>query len=328
MDDSILVSVACITYNQEKTVEKMIKSILAQNTSFNFEIIIHDDCSTDKTAEIIDYYAKLYPDIIVPIFENENQCSKGKGIFIPIIYPLVRGKYIAYCEGDDYWTDNEKLQQQFDAMENHRNCTLCVHDVCCVTNKGDLMNQNFPGIEIDEGVIKADKYLYYEFMKKPWLFQTTSYFVKSDIMKELCTSKPSFIDKYPVGDLPIILISLQKGDCFYIKKTMSAYRKNSGGVLTKNKNNLDREIIYYERMLDGHQAYKNYTKDNCKRYVDFTINLTEIKLFILNGEYKCIEKTKYCMVRNILSKKIRILICVGKIFPKLTYCFYKFLRNI
>lgn len=328
MNNTIMVSVVCITYNQEDTVEVMLESILKQETSFEYEVIIHDDCSKDKTKDIIEQYAKLYPNKIIALFEDENQFSKGKDIFHDYVFPVVRGKYVAFCEGDDYWTDKNKLQKQFDALENNPKCTLCVHDVECVNKQGEKTEEYFPGIDLSEGVIRAKEYIEYEFVKKPWLFQTTSYFVKSDIVKKICLQEREFINKYPVGDLPIVLLCLQKGDCYYIKRSMSAYRKNSGGVLTKNKKDLQREIRYYERMIEGHKVYKEYACLPFKTFIELGIQSTEIHLHKLKGEYRSIDKKVYEKIKNRLSLKNKVLIKCGMIAPRITYFCYKSVRCI
>lgn len=113
-----VISICCITYNQEKYIEDTIEGFLIQNTSFPIEIIIHDDCSTDNTANIIQEYVDKYPELIKPIYQKENQYSLGKKID-PLLFSYANGKYIAYCEGDDYWIDPKKLQRQFDFLERH-----------------------------------------------------------------------------------------------------------------------------------------------------------------------------------------------------------------
>jgi len=115
-DSNPVVSICCITYNQEKYIRDTIEGFLVQETSFPIEIIIHDDCSTDKTADIIQEYVDKYPKLIKPIYQKENQYSQGKKIF-PIVFAPARGKYIAICEGDDYWTDPGKLKRQVDFLE-------------------------------------------------------------------------------------------------------------------------------------------------------------------------------------------------------------------
>lgn len=122
--DTPLVSVKCMTYNQEKYIGQCIDGFLMQKTSFPFEILIHDDCSTDDTTNIVLEYAKKYPKIIKPILEEENQYSKHDGSHHKKIDAAIKGKYIALCEGDDYWIDENKLQRQFDFLEKYDDCSL------------------------------------------------------------------------------------------------------------------------------------------------------------------------------------------------------------
>ena len=120
-DKKIMVSICCITYNQEQYIAQTIESFLMQKVDFKYEILINDDASTDRTADIIREYEKKYPDIIKPIYQSINQYSRGitnpSGAFN---YPRASGKYIAMCEGDDYWTDIYKLKKQVDFLENHK----------------------------------------------------------------------------------------------------------------------------------------------------------------------------------------------------------------
>lgn len=129
-----LVSICCITYNHEKYISDAIESFIMQKTSFPVEIIIHDDASSDNTTNIIREYEKKYPELFTCIFQKENQYSKGiRGIAAQFTFLLARGKYIALCEGDDYWTDPYKLQKQVDFLEAnsdygvvHGNCNIYI----------------------------------------------------------------------------------------------------------------------------------------------------------------------------------------------------------
>ncbi|WP_281512999.1 glycosyltransferase [Bacteroides acidifaciens] len=120
MDNSTTVTICCLTYNHEKFVRQCLDGFITQITNFHFEILVHDDASTDKTQDIIREYATNYPEIIKPILQKENQYSKGnKAILATFCYPQAKGEYIAICEGDDYWTDPYKLQKQVDFLQSH-----------------------------------------------------------------------------------------------------------------------------------------------------------------------------------------------------------------
>ena len=121
INDNITVSICCVTYNHEKYIEQALKSFLEQKVDFKYEILIHDDASTDKTADIIRKYEKLFPDIIKPIYQSVNQYSIGiTNVTQRYNFPRAKGKYIAICEGDDYWTDKHKLQRQVAILESDR----------------------------------------------------------------------------------------------------------------------------------------------------------------------------------------------------------------
>ncbi len=134
---NIIVSICCITYNHAPFIRKALDGFLMQQAPSGIpqgakmsdwcEILIHDDCSADGTTEIVKEYAANYPDLIFPLYEEENQYSKGVKVDF-YNYNRARGKYIAYCEGDDYWTDPNKLQKQVDFMESHPEYSLCFHD--------------------------------------------------------------------------------------------------------------------------------------------------------------------------------------------------------
>ena len=147
-----LVSIICPTYNHEKYITDAIESFLMQKVEFPIEIIIHDDASTDATADIIRSYEKKYPTIIKPIYQKENQYSKGKPPTY-FIYKRAQGKYIASCEGDDYWTDPYKLKKQVEFLENHPEYIAVTHNVRVVNEYNKLIKNNFNEFKIfDEHV--------------------------------------------------------------------------------------------------------------------------------------------------------------------------------
>ena len=124
--NEIKVSICCVTYNHAKFIEQCIVGFISQITNFKFEIIIHDDASDDETSEIIKKCLIEYPNIIIPILQVENQWMKyGLNPLINYVIPRAKGKYIALCEGDDYWTDPYKLQKQVDFLEANPDYSIC-----------------------------------------------------------------------------------------------------------------------------------------------------------------------------------------------------------
>jgi glycosyltransferase involved in cell wall biosynthesis len=136
------VSILCACYNHENFIRDTINGFLIQKTNFQFEIIAHDDASTDGTKEILIEYETKYPDIFRNIYQSENQYSKKNGYVGRIQFTAAKGKYIAICEGDDYWTDPLKLQKQVDFLENNPEYVLTYHDACVVDENDKLIKES------------------------------------------------------------------------------------------------------------------------------------------------------------------------------------------
>jgi glycosyltransferase involved in cell wall biosynthesis len=138
-----LVSICCITYNHSRFIRDTIDGFLMQKTNFPFEVIIHDDASTDGTADVVRRYAAEHPDVILPILQTENQWSRGEDVSETFVWPRARGKYIALCEGDDFWVDPYKLQKEVDFLEAHPSCVMVATKIRCVNSEGaDLLNNS------------------------------------------------------------------------------------------------------------------------------------------------------------------------------------------
>lgn len=157
--DKPVVSICCITYNHEPYIEDALEGFLIQETDFPFEILIHDDASTDRTAEIIREYEIKYPKLFKPIYQVENQYSKGNRATM-IVFPLCLGKYIAVCEGDDYWCDPTKLIKQVGCLENNEDIIISSHDAFVVDENGSKIKdsklperykRNYSGEELKKG---------------------------------------------------------------------------------------------------------------------------------------------------------------------------------
>ena len=139
MIDDIKVSILTLAYNHELYIRQCLDGIIMQQTNFKFELLIHDDASTDETANIIREYEKKYPNILKPIYQKENQYSKGIPIGTTFLYPRAKGKYIALCEGDDYWIDPYKLQKQVDFLESNPEYSLIYTDYNILDQKKNII---------------------------------------------------------------------------------------------------------------------------------------------------------------------------------------------
>lgn len=212
------VSIVCLTYNQSDFIRKTLDSFLMQKTDFSFEVLIHDDASTDGTTSIIEEYAEKYPDIVKPVYEKTNRYSQNDYSFINDTYQRALGDYVAFCEGDDYWTDPDKLQLQVDYMENNPKTTVCFHLVKVFFENNKVENETYPQVNADS------KFTIKELLKKNYIQSNSVLYKKSHTDY---TTLPSNIIP---SDWYMHLYHAQHGEIGFINKVMSAYRKHSGGI--------------------------------------------------------------------------------------------------
>ena len=211
-----VVSIVCIAFNQVVFIEDTLRGFLMQKTDFAFEVLIHDDASTDGTKQIVEKYANTYPDIIKPIYEAENQYSKGDYSFINATFQRSEGDYVAFCEGDDFWTDPEKLQIQVDFLERHTAYALCFHPVRVFFENNNHQETIFPSDNKDH------RYTLEELLKHNYI-QSNSTLYRRQTYENL----PSNIIP---SDWYMHLYHAQFGKIGFINKVMSAYRRHEGGV--------------------------------------------------------------------------------------------------
>ena len=271
--DKPLVSVACITYNHEKYIEDAIEGFLVQETDFPFEILIHDDASTDNTANIVREYAEKYPNIIKPIFQKENQYSKGKKIF-PIVTHLCAGDYIAICEGDDYWTDPKKLQTQVVFLEENPDYVITYTAVKAFDENG-VIETYIGGVlnDLSEEQLK-----------------------RASPINTLTTCFRNVINEYPpefsiakIGDLTTWSFLGAHGKGKFISEIKpSAYRVHDGGIFSKQSSKKKKYMalttntslmLYYMRVGDEKTA--NYFMWRVMRSIYSNVGVLQIeKLFL------------------------------------------------
>lgn len=289
MNKNPLVSVICITYNQAPFVERAIYSFLKQKTNFDFEIIIHDDCSNDGTEQIIKKIQEKYPEKITLLTEKENQFSKGVNIAYDILLPIIRGKYVACCEGDDCWIDENKLQIQADFMEMHPNYTLYCHNGIKhnnITEENTIVNP-FPksGRLTEEQIILS-------YSNDP---PTASYFLKRTAA---CDLPKSFIHA-PVVDDIVKLYCMTKGSIWYDDRIMSHREfKHETSWNAKIAKNIELLHYYTFGMLDFYYKFDMYTQNRYHKYILIVENNICLRLL---KKYKEIDKNDE-FLRNLKTE--------------------------
>lgn len=232
--NDILVSICSLTYNQAPYIRQCLDGFLMQKTNFKFEIIIHDDCSNDGTTDIVREYAERYPDIIVPIIQTVNQYQNGnKRILASFVYPVARGKYIALCEGDDYWTDPLKLQKQVDFLESHPDYSMCFHRATILkemeNQENYLMCHDIEDREYNPNELFA-----------VWKVPTASIVARRDVVNIENKGAERILN----GDIVHVLNCAKLGKIRGMSDNMSVYRLQSTGVTYNKKLKTDRTRRY------------------------------------------------------------------------------------
>lgn len=214
-----IVSVLCATFNQQQYIEDAVRGFLIQKTDFPFEIIIHDDASTDETPNILKKYASLYPNLIRLVLQNENQYSQDKKI-IPLIASYAVGDYFALCEGDDFWIDENKLSHQKSIIDRNPECSLIVHQ-CFLMKKGRVEAKPSMSHGSKQRIIEKG-----EVVSLPGQFSpTASYLIKREVFDAL----PKWFKEAPVGDYFLECYSFKLGEVIYIPCAYSVYRIQAEG---------------------------------------------------------------------------------------------------
>ena len=209
------VSVYCCTYNHEKYIRDALEGFFMQKTDFEWKLVIHDDASTDRTQDIIREYIDKYPGKIVPILQTENQYSQGIDIN-KIMSKYLKGKYIASCEGDDYWTDPYKLQKQYDFLQQNPEFSGCYHNIIELNNKEEqVISKEFPYKEEFEIEKKINAKLQ---------GQTASAFYRNIFMIISEEQKQKFFECKANGDRRIAVTLSYLGKVEFLKDCMAAHR--------------------------------------------------------------------------------------------------------
>lgn len=314
MMNEILVSISCITYNHSAYIRQCLDGMLMQQTTFGFEILIHDDCSTDGTDDIIREYASRYPQIIKPLFEEENQYQQGKPIgTIVWNLPRAKGKYIAMCEGDDYWTDPLKLQKQVDFMEANSEYVLCCHRYKIYNqNDGtwdkDYVHQLFE--TSSNGVSFSNKENF-----ETWFTKTLTLLIRQDVLRKMPTRKGF---KY-WRDVHMNYYMLKQGKGFCMPFVGAVCTRHNGGVFSSigamNQWRINLKVwnellcqnredeVLHAFYLKQHNAYRDYIVGNIFHQQNNEKFLDIKTLFMLDVTYNGMKSVIFSITRMMLSLK-------------------------
>lgn len=255
MEDDIMVSVLCTAYNHEGFIRDAIEGVLNQKVDFRYELIIHEDASTDGTREIVNQYAESYPHMIRTILQEKNQYHSCN-IYQSYLFPAARGKYIAFCEGDDYWVDPTKLQKQVEFLETHDSYSMCMHNAVklnCETGEKRLLDtfQEDGCYSQEEQVLAGLGTGFPAF---------ASYLIRAELLKDM----PDFFLASKVLDYPIRQYYANCGKIQYFKKPMSVYRASTPQSYMKKT--LEDQLFYNEYTLEMIQFFEKFNLYTEKKF--------------------------------------------------------------
>lgn len=321
MSNELKVSISCITFNHEKYIRDALDSFLMQKVNFKYEILIHDDASSDRTQEIVKEYESKYPEIIKPIYQVENKYTKGERIAYKYNVSRAKGEYIAFCEGDDYWSDPNKLQIQIDFMEKNPNCGMCFHSMENIDAKsGKTLYFSRPSKqsrrvyteEIIEGggnIVGSNTMLYRtKYMKNP----------------------PSYYFDSHVGDFPIQIYLSTKNYAYFIDRVMSVHRVNVPGSWTEKnlsgKNITKKRIINYKRDIELLKNINEYYNGKFNYSISKAISERHCYSRILSTNYLSFRKSPEYQIFKGYAFTKRIKMFLHAYFPK-TYRLMQFLKR-
>lgn len=310
-----LVSICCTTYNQEKYIRDSIEGFLIQKTTFPIEIIVHDDASTDNTALIVKEYAKKHPDLIVPIYQAENQYSQGIKPWPNFVFPRARGKYIALCEGDDYWTDPNKLQKQVDFLEKnpeyglvHCDCNFYYHE------KDKWENNANKNLSNSKEIINKED-LFRLLIDADYKIRTATVLFKKELLDKRLENNMSFA----MGDTPMWLDFSQVTKFKYFNEVSAVYRiiSNSASRSVNKRKHFRFALSMAEMRIYYSEKYNYQINDKLKKRYNKSLINYKVYHKQYNEPYPLFDPTfyqsfqfkniKYDFFRSIFQLEILIV---------------------
>lgn len=308
MGDSIKVSVLCFAYNQKTYIKDALDSFISQKTDFPYEIIVHDNGSTDGTAEIIKDYENRFPDRIKPVYEKENQYSKNRNFFEDTAVSA-KGQYIALCEGDDYWIDDNKLQKQADFLDKHKKYAACA----CSTKIVNCMNGR-------ERIYHPVKHSYTLTAEDIILWDQNRYQTSSLMYRNKYGKRPRQLNVKEMGDYPLALWLLHSGGgIYYMKDVMSVYREMAAGSWSRMRSTMNQAEIKKAFVKDVNRMLDFYDDLTDRKYSDYIYAVKrrgETNILSAEGRYKEIL-WNYQDVWKRYRKRSVLILFIRAYFPQI-----------
>ena len=301
-----LASIKCLAFNHEKYIVQAMDGFLMQETDFPFEVIVHDDASTDKTADILREYEKKFPLIVKPIYETENQYKKRDGSLTRAANAPLKGKYIALCEGDDYWTVPNKLQQQIDYLEGHPDCAVVVHRCSKYNDQTGKYEGTFPKFTEERDITTEEVIL-----GGGGLFGTNTMVFRREILEY---HKQAFWDASPVGDFPAILSCAHFGKVHFIPEIMSVYRIFCPGSWSSktllSKDAFNKRLVHINACEESLLHYDEFTEKKYTQAIQEKLDLNKFNLYWDFGKWSLLKTTMHYNERSLLGKLKALYQCI------------------
>lgn len=315
MSKDIMVSISCLVYNHGKYLRECLEGMVHQKTNFNYEILIHDDASTDDSADIIREYEAKYPDLIKPIYQTENQYSKKVMIQFTYQIPRVKGKYMAMCEGDDYWCDETKLQKLVDALEADEQCVFAVHRVQAINEEGTPLANTYPDYPLETGYIDGEVIVRKLLAGEHVPFQTSSHVYRSRFLTEM-DPIPEFMRRASSGDLVRILYFCCQGKIHFTDEIMSCYRMNSAGSWSAR---INRDVAYksawLKNCIDMFEKFDVFTEGKYHDGIEATVKRRTFSLLKNNFDVKAMMSPEYRDAFNAMPLTERVCYTIVRYLP-------------
>ncbi len=309
MDNEIMVSIICNVFNHGEYLRDALQGFVIQKTDFPFEVLIHDDASTDNSADIIREYEDKYPELIKPIYQTENQYSKGVKFTRKFQLPRAKGKYVAFCEGDDYWINPLKLQKQVDYLEANPDCSLC----CTSTIWLDMRT----GKQLDKCRTEFDKDISLEEIieeKKGRIFQFGSILIRKKVYEAI----PNWKDAFPVGDTPIAMAAAVAGRVHMLSDVTTVYRNHAKGSWTAQlDSNTQHKIKILNRMICGFEEFNKATEFQYNDIIAKRICMTKYNIAVMSRDCQALKSPELRAVYLSKSVSRRMWDLFKCKFPKL-----------